>query len=172
MSERVVVDPRSQLKIRTRAKGLLSRLAHDLEMEATIEGEGTRDGDRYEGTMTVRLDSVRVVGTLRHNELDRNVLSAADCAEIERKIRHEVFRGEPEVTVRVKGDDVRVCFGERMSTVRPNLEVVTRGDETEVHAKCTVTMRALGLAEVKGPIGAFSIKDDVEIEATVIVRPA
>jgi len=172
MSERVVVDPRSQLKIRTRAKGLLSRLAHDLEMEASIEGDGNRDGDRYEGTMTVRIDSSRVIGTLKHNELDRNVLSAADCAEIERKIRHEVFRGEPDVTVRVKGDDVRVCFGERMTTVRPKLDVHVRDHETEVHATCTVTMRALGLAEVKGPLGAFSLKDDVEIEAAIIVHRA
>ncbi len=172
MTERVVIDPASQLKIRTRARGLLSRLAHDLELEGTVEGEGTREGDAYEGAMTLRIDTIRVVGVLKQHTVDRDALSVSDQAEIERKIRHEVFRGEPEVVVKVKGEDVRVCFGERMTSVRPHIDFSSRDGATTIHTSFTISLRALGLAEVKGPLGAFSLKDDIEIEANIVVRPA
>ena len=33
--------------------------------------------------------------------------------------------------------------------------------------KGTLSMKALGLAEVKGPLGAFTIKDEIEVEVQV-----
>jgi hypothetical protein len=174
MSERYTVADGSWLKLRTRARGFLARLAHDLELDATlIEGEGTRDGDAFDGVLRVAIDGIRLVGVIeKGGSVNPDTLSDADRHEVERKIRKEVFRGEPEVLVEIRRSDVRVRFGERITTVRPTLQQKETDDAFEIHATCSVSMRALGLMEVKGPLGAFAVKDDVEVEANLIVRRA
>ena len=37
---------------------------------------------------------------------------------------------------------------------------------------CILSLSALGVPEVKGPLGAFKVFDDVEILYTFVVRPS
>ncbi|MEO7095043.1 MAG: hypothetical protein ABI175_17420, partial [Polyangiales bacterium] len=42
-------------------------------------------------------------------------------------------------------------------------------DELELRAEGTVSMRALGLPEIKGPLAAFVVKDDVRFDVTITI---
>ena len=175
MTERFTVDAqRSSIRLRTRAKGLLARLAHDLQIHARdVTGEATRDSDRWTAELRVTIDGLRVEGVVRSGVVHPDVLSEADRREIERKIREEVFSRAPAIVVTASGTPsdahVRILFGERSATLTPRLTVVTQPDAIRIEIRnCTVSMRALGLAEVKGPLGAFHVKDDVELEGELI----
>ncbi len=149
---------RSRYVLRTRAKGLLSALAHDLELEGKFssgEGEGTS------GRATVRPADLRVVGVLKGGKCDAHVLSASDVLEIERRTRADVLHGATEIEIVVRAlDRVEIAVGSRRAELRGKVHV--RG--AEVTASGTLSMKALGLAEVKGPLGAFTVKDEIEVD--------
>lgn len=171
------LDPaRSTFILRTRAGGFLSALAHDLELSGPIaRGTASREGERWEGELVVAPSSIKVVGAIKRGVVDRSVLSASDVRDIEHKIVSEVFGGVTELVIRCSGTleapTVRVT-GKRESLV--NARVTLKNDDAArvFHAKGTVSIKGLGLAEVKGPLGAFVIKDDVEIDATATLVPA
>jgi len=159
----------STVTIRTRAKGLLSKLAHDLEIQAT-EFDGAIDVEEsaWKATLRFPVRKLTVVGTLKGDKVDRAVLSPGDRAEIERKIQQEVLpTGEIVVTAqgeqRSSGEvEVRAPKGKQQRRVtlttedRPGGEIVSFG-------KVELSLRALGVAEIKGPLGAFKVDDRVEV---------
>lgn len=163
---------RSTVTLRTRAKGLLSALAHDLELSGSFARGGVkRDGDRWEGELAVAPSALKVVGPIKGGATVRDDLPAWEVREIERRIVEEVFAGVSEIVVRVRGttsspeiDVVAKREG------RAKVKVVLQGDV--VSATGTVSMKSVGLAEVKGPLGAFTVKDDVEVSADVVLTPA
>ena len=100
--------------------------------------------------------------------MDRAVLSPSDRAEIERKIRDEVLVVE-EIVVIAEGSDrsagdvvVKARRGEQRRKVtlhsedRPGGEIVTYGT-------LDLSLRALGIEEIKGPLGAFKVDDRIEV---------
>src|SRR3981189_2703608 len=101
MGERCAIDgARSRVTARTRAKGLMARLAHDLVLESrALRGEGERDGEVLRGRVGLDVDSLQVVGAGRGGTVDRGVLSAADVQEVERRVRVEVFRAGRTIVV-------------------------------------------------------------------------
>ncbi len=160
----------SKVTIRTRASGLLAKLAHDLEIAARdFTGHVELDGERWTAELAFPVASLRVIGVVRGGQVDRGVLSAGDVAEIERKLRHEVLRGET-VTVRGSGDRRR---GELTVTAPRGQERVTvalRTDDRAVSFVAKLSLARLGVDEVKGPLGAFKVSDEVEVAAWMVVR--
>ena len=168
---RWVVEPEgSRLAVRTRATGLLARLAHDLEL-VTRDLRGTVDleGDAWSAELTVPVASLRVAGTLHGDRLDAAALSAADRGEIERKLRTDVLRA-PDVVARAQGAsreraEVTVSIGVASARSLATFEVGETGavGRLTVAGRAELSLRALDIPEVRGPLGAFKLKDDVSV---------
>jgi hypothetical protein len=167
---------KSQIRIRTYAKGLFSPLAHDLELEAkTIEGSG--DGGAKRGELRVSTKDIRVVGVLKKGRVDTSILSDKDRGEIEKKIRESVLDGGPWVVVQAEMDGSRAKLSIQSSQGPQIAEtavlVLKEADNvTTVEGSLKLSMKKLGVAEVKGPLGAFKVGDEVEVEFKVAFVPA
>lgn len=164
---------RSAVTLRTRAKGLLSALAHDLELSATFaRGSVKRDGERWEGELAVLPSALKVVGPIKGGTTVRDGLPAWEVREIERRIVEEVFGGVSEIVVRVRGTtsspEIDVV-AKREGRAKLKVDLREEAGAITARAEGTVSMRSLGLAEVKGPLGAFTVKDDVEVSATAVL---
>ncbi|MDI1448804.1 hypothetical protein [Polyangium sp. 6x1] len=175
---RVVDRSTSKILVHTRASGMLARLAHDLELSAaTFTGRATLEGEGFSAELVVPVAALQVVGTLHGERVDTSALSISDRSDIERKIRDEVFPGTKEVRVHAKGTSrdraevtVEVSSG-RLSLPVP-LRVAEEAGRTRVSGRITLSMKRLGLRDVKGPLGAFRVRDDVEVLFDVTLRPA
>jgi hypothetical protein len=174
------IDPAaSRLIVRTRAAGVLARLAHDVEICASqIRGGARLDGDAWTGDLAVPVSGLTVAGALRGDRLDPGGLSVADRMEIEHRLRDQVLRGTREVRVRASGSardraDARVELAAGSAQIAASL--ATReapGGALLVSGGCRLSLRALGVQEVKGPLGAFKIRDEVEVLFEITLRPA
>jgi hypothetical protein len=175
----LVVDPASsRIAIRTRATGMLAKLAHDLEIVASsIGGKATLDGEGFSAELVVPVAGLAVAGTLHGDRVDTAALSSSDRAEIQHKIRDEVFAATKEVRVKASGATraradvtVEIATGRVSSPV--TLDVEDRGDVTRVAGRVELSMKRLGLKEVKGPLNAFRVSDGVEVLFDLTLRPA
>lgn len=170
------LDPaRSNLTLRTRSGGFFGALAHDLELTAPLlRGHAKLEGDRWDGEVAVDPSAIRVVGAIKKGHVDRSVLSANDVREIERRLVDH-FGGAREVVVRGGGTpenpEVRVTVS-REGAARVKVNAIEEGGARVFAVTGTVSMKALGLGEVKGPLGAFVIKDDVEVDGRATFVPA
>lgn len=169
---------RSRLLVRTRAEGLLARLAHDLELElggvdATLEGEASLE--RARGEVFVPATGVRVLGVLKGGVVDERVLSSADRAEILDRVRDEVFRGESLVVgVEARGTDAELVVG--VGTQRPGrLRVRVNADAADgrvvVRFRASFSLRTMGVGALKGPMGAFRVSDEIELDVDALFVP-
>jgi hypothetical protein len=159
----------SSITIRTRAKGLLAKLAHDLEIQAMeFDGEVELDGDSWTATLRFDVAKLEVVGALRGDKVDRAILSSSDREEIQRKIRQEHLTGG-RVVVEAKGTtrtraDVTVQGPRGSHSLGVSLSTEDRpGGEVVAYGKLDLSLRRLGIAEIKGPLGAFKVDDRVEV---------
>ena len=83
-------------------------------------------------------------------------------------MRTDVLRGVAEVEIVITAlDRVEIVLGGRRAELRGKVRVAG----TEVTATGTLSMNGLGLAEVKGPLGAFTVKDDIEVEVRAFLVP-
>lgn len=174
----LTLDPsRSRLVVRTRAKGLLGKLAHDLELESrALSGQVELDGERHAATLTLPSSSLRVVGVLKGGALDRTVLSPSDVADIEARVRRDILRAS-DVRARAEGTGrarsrAKATVGGPEAPAELTLSVDARGDELSLTARGTLSLRALGAPEIKGPLGAFKVADELELELDATLVPA
>jgi hypothetical protein len=170
MSGRFVIDPgSSRIAIHTRAQGVFAAFAHDLELTTTdVRGTAVDDGNSWSAEVAVPVESIHVAGALRGERVDQNVLSAADRADIEQRLRREVLVA-PEVlatgrgTARERGE-VTVAVGGVRATVPTTLQVSAGGGgHLRAKGRAELSLSALRIREVKGPLGAFKVADKVEV---------
>ena len=167
------LDPaRSSVTLRTYAGGLFSALAHDLELTAkVVRGETKNDGERWEGELAIEPSAIKVVGVLKRGTVDKNTLSAGDVRDIEGRIASEIFGGLREIVIRGEGavssPTVKVV-GKKDGLADVKVTVRNDGASRIFTAKGKISIKSLGIPEVKGPLGAFVIKDHVDIDASVI----
>ena len=178
MSRRAIDLHASAVTIRTRATGLLARFAHDLEITAEgFEGSVEIDGDRWSTDLLFPVRRLHVVGSLRDGRVDFSAISASDLSEIERKIRDEVLRGS-EVKVQVEGTgpsrgQLRVSAPEGEQQLSVPLSVSERPDGGHlVNGEVKLSLRKLGVPVIKGPLGAFKVTDEIEVEFKFAVAAA
>jgi hypothetical protein len=169
-------DPaQSSLRIETIAKGMLAKLAHDLAIDAkTLTAAVTHEGGKAELTLRVPIADLKVYGVRKGGTVDTSVLSGSDRADIERKIRSEVLKGEAVVaklsceaaldpgkrTVNARGT---VEVGGRSTPVSSGLELDSSDATVTVKGRVRVSLPSLGISPPKGPLGAFRVDDDVEV---------
>jgi hypothetical protein len=165
----------STVTIRTRAKGMLARLAHDLEIDASdFAGEVELDGDAWTASLVFDAAKLRVVGVPKGQRVDRTVLSSSDKDEIEQRMRTELRGGR--VEVRAEGSDrrrgevkVKAAAGEQ--TLPVSISVEERSDgELVAKGELKLSLKRLGIQEIKGPLGAFKVDDAVEVAFRIALR--
>lgn len=187
MTDLVLDASRSRVRIQTFAEGLLARLAHDLELLCgELSGTASDAGDLGDpgSSGTARLEAplrgMVVAGVLgKDGRVDPRGLSASDQRDAIAKMQHDVFHSGPEGVVRIEthydGGTARVRL------VPPRGKVVEAVVEPEVtitadavHAKGSfeVSLTAIGSDPVKGPMGAFRVKDRVKVIFDVVFTPA
>jgi hypothetical protein len=171
------IDSSSRIALRTRAKGLLSRLAHDLEIVAEgFDGSVEIDGERWSGELRLPVKGLVVAGALRGGHVDRDVLSPSERAEIKRRIVSLHLKVEAvEVSLRgdsLSGGEAVVRAGKAEQRVRFSV-AVDRGDGGALagEGRIRLSLAALGVGEVKGPLGAFKLDDAVEVHFVVKLAP-
>jgi len=177
-AQRLVLEKASsRLAVRTHASGLLARLAHDLEIVASeISGAATLEDEGFSAELVVPVAGLRVAGVLRGDKVDQAALSASDRSEIERKIREEVFSGTREIAVRARGASRdRADISVEIASGRQSLSVALRareeGELVRASGRVELSMKRLGIKEVKGPLGAFRVDDAVEVLFELTLRP-
>jgi hypothetical protein len=159
----------SRLVVRTRAVGMLARLAHDLELCATgIEARAEVDGETWNGAIDVPVAKVEVAGVLKGDRLDPNVLSSSDKIEILKKMREDAFRGAALVKVLAKGTsrdraELTLAIGPREVKSSVSVQVRDDGDAIVVTGTMPLSLKSIGSREIKAPLGAFSVKDEIQI---------
>jgi hypothetical protein len=159
--------------------GMLARLAHDLEIAASeLRGHARLEGDTWTAELQVPVAGLRVAGTLHGDRLDTSALSAADRRDIARRMHQEVLGGTAVVQVRASGAardraDVRVELASGSASLAVRLATRDKGDgAVEVSGSCQLSLAALRIREVKGPLGAFKIRDELEVAFELTLRPA
>jgi hypothetical protein len=179
----LTLDPRtSRLTVRTRAVGVFARLAHDLELAATdLRLAATLDGSEWTALVTIPVISIRVAGTLRGERLDPIGLVPRDRADVERRLRDDVLAVR-EVVVRGKGaldgagtkgsGELSVDLGSAAGRASVSFSVRTLLEGAySVTGRSTLSLTELGIRPVKGPLGAFKLKDDVDVLFEITLRP-
>lgn len=167
------LDPaRSTIAVYTFAEGLFSALAHDLELRARAF-EGDARGEDV--TLRVPVDELRVEGVVKRGTTDRGVLSSGDRDTIERQIRDDVLRG---ADVRVRGTRegakarIQIDAPTGHAEVACAVEVRSEADTTFARGEVELSLRALGVAPVKGPMGAFRVADRVRVRFELAFAPS
>jgi hypothetical protein len=161
---------RSRLAIYTRAEGFLSALAHDLELAATgLSG----DAGETAAEIHVPIASIQVTGVVKRGKLDRGVLSRGDRDAIERQVREEVLPG-PEIVARgtLAAGRVAIEVAAPKGSARVVCDVSVADEEgaKRVRGETEVSLAAIGAPPVKGPMGAFRVKDRVRVEFDLVFR--
>jgi hypothetical protein len=190
VSELVLDAVKSRVRIHTFAEGLFAKLAHDLEL-ACGELSGTASRRDAEGSgaaapagtasVTVPLQGLSVAGVLaKDGTVDERGLSPSERRDCLAKMHHDVFHAKPDAVVRVEGHAEGGSV--RLRIVPPNgksVEIVTRptlsneGDAVRAKGAFEVSLSAIGSDVVKGPMGAFRVKDRVLVTFDVVfAQPA
>jgi hypothetical protein len=177
-SRTFTVDPAaSRLAVGTRAEGLLARLAHDLELSSEdLSGRATLDGDAWTAEIQASAASLRVDGVIRGDTMDRTVLSASERDEIERRMRADVFDGAPTLAVTAQGASraagaADVSIGHRRTRTTFTLDArEIEGGAIVATGRFTLSLKSLGAKPIKGPLGAFSVKDAVQVLFELTLR--
>lgn len=173
------VDPQaSRLLVHTRAEGLLARLAHDLQLSTRdLSATLTLDGDTWSAALQTPVRSLAVDGVLHGDTLDRTVLSASDREQIITKMREDVFGSSAQIEARAAGTrrdkgEATVTIG-RSSMRAPLTLSVQEGEAGALTATGSfeLSIKALGGKAIKGPLGAFSVKDSVKIRFELRLVP-
>jgi hypothetical protein len=168
----------SKIRARTFAKGLFSALAHDLELDlpiadATIE---QLDDGTWSGRIVVSIEAIRVIGVLRRGAVVTDVLSAGDRGEIEKRLREAcapaktlmvTASGHVDESGKAKRVEAHAMLENKVKTTLRTDAITLRpnGERRELRAEGTVSIRGLGMPEIKAPLNAFAVKDDVRFEA-------
>jgi hypothetical protein len=174
----------SKLTIETTATGMLAKLAHDLSIVArSLRATATVDGQRFSIEVDVPVGELEVDGVRKHGVVDRSTLSSSDKNEIQRKMRDEVLGGGT-IVARAEGElpqgalegtasvalDVtaKVERASRTESVRSKLTLRPSAERVTAEGRFTVHLPALGIAPIKGPLGAFRVNDDIHVDIALV----
>jgi len=168
----------SKISVRTRASGMLAKLAHDLELQVMQpQGRAERTDAGFSGELRIPVTSLRVTGQLHGDRVDSAGISSSDRAEIERKLRDEVFAGSNEIVVRGQGTpwnraEITVETARGKMPLSVSLRTTEEDPAIRISGRTELLLSKLGVREIKGPLGAFKVKDAVEVLFEITLRPA
>ena len=176
MSDLLLDPARSRVRIQTFAEGLFARLAHDLELVCgDLSGHAARaaDGRADAGSASIEapLRGFAVAGVVgRDGRVDERGLNPTERRDCIAKMYTDVFHARPDAMVLVQaqldGASARVRIvppnGKAVEMViKP--EVRVDGDALRASGSFELSLMAIGSDVVKGPMGAFRVKDRVNV---------
>lgn len=180
VSQLVLDSAKSHICVRTFAEGLLARLAHDLDIAcADLSGTASRtaDGASFSGTadIAVPLAGISVRGVSKGGAVDERALSSRDRAEIIAKMLAEVFHSDSSGVLRVhaslEGGSAHLRLtppGRAVTEVKVAPTISSSERSISLAGTFDVSLAALGASPIKGPMGAFRVKDTVKISFNVV----
>ena len=188
MRDLVLDSSRSHVRIQTFAEGLLARLAHDLELvcgdlsgTASANAPTAEGGGKASGTASVvsPIRGIAVAGVLgKDGHVDPRGLSPAEQHDAIAKMQHDVFHDGADGVVRVEahydGGSARLRIvppnGKAVeAVVHPEVQAV--GDALQAKGTFELSLAAFGSDVVKGPMGAFRVKDRVKVIFDIVFAP-
>ena len=168
----------SHVRVRTFAEGMLARLAHDLELEWPV-AEGHADLASGEASVRIDADAVTVLGAKKGRHVDLGALSVSDREEIKRRLLGSIGadRGNGVIVANIKIASgrskvakVEIALACGRATTDADVEMSEHDGTTRVTGSLTLSLRALGVPEIKGPLGAFRLKDRIELAFAAELR--
>ena len=160
-----ILDPaRSTFVAETIPTGLMARLGHDLRVEAR-GGSGRIVDDKHAEARFV-IDDMRVLESRRHGTAQWGPPPARDTAEIEERLREQVFKRVAAISVTAVLDG---AFAElevvARDTWRGRVPVaIKHGDkQVEVSGATTLSLSALGGEQPRVPLGVMQLEDAVTV---------
>jgi hypothetical protein len=171
---KLVLSPaETRVTVEVHAAGLLSAAAHDLRVAAESASGESADGTSLSARFPI--EKLRIAASRRHGTREWHDPSRSDAADIEQRIRTEVFvgggaggaqvdvegsveNGRAQLTVRAPGGTQRLATTVTVDTV---------GDKTRVRGACDLSLRALGTGPPRVPFGAIKLQDAVHVEFDV-----
>lgn len=156
------------MRIHTFAEGFFSKLAHDLEL---VCGELTGRIENDTAVIEAPVQHIRVGGVLVKGQVDGSKLSSADQLDILAKMRDDVFHTK-EGVVRVEASraSIRLRAPSGATVGIPSPTVESSADRITTRGSFELPMSAIGASVVKGPMGAFRVKDRVLVHFEVVFR--
>ena len=164
----------SKITVRTFAEGMLARLAHDLELSWPV-ASAEADPATGSGSVVVDAASLKVVGARKGDVLDEGALSAHDRAEIAKKLLSSIGADSGDGHIRAKitmasptakRATIEVTLPCGRATSDADVTITETDGVTRAKGTLTLSLRALGVPDIKGPLGAFRLKDRIEISFT------
>ena len=154
------------VQIFTFKTGLLSRVAHDLQLR--VEGFAIQvDGDEIVGRF--RPVSITVDGVIRRGQLDLHALSDRDQAEILDNIRTTILQTTRHPEVVVRGTIVAASSGWRVDgtlelkgTKQP-LVILVRREGARARGEVEIVPSRWGIPPFRALLGAIQLQDRVKI---------
>jgi len=159
-------------------EGLLSKLAHDLEIRV---GSFTVEVDEARSSVRARFEasSLRVVHALADGRPNPGALSPADTRKIEQSIEADVLHSgrHPEVSfqstlVEANGDGFRIAGELSLHGRLRHIEVPVRREADLLMADVTLNQPDFGIKPFKAALGALRIRPDVRVRIEVCAEDA
>lgn len=164
---------RTRVTLRTGVQGLFSPLAHELELDARgWTGTADVDGESWTVALEAPVSELHVTGVIKRGRVHQDVLSAKDVTEIERKLRHELLAPLASVKVSGEGGRLKVKGPSASQELVPRFARSEDGGELRVDGSAALSLQGLGIPEVKGPLGAFKVTDEVQATFRAVFVPA
>lgn len=168
----------SRVHIYTFAEGLFAKFAHDLALNAAPAGKGVSTSEGATVALSFDVNDITVLGVRRKEFVDTEVLQLEEKLEIERRIRTEFFPAkEKNHFIDIEGQlkNGRAVFTFTTPQGRKtHLSADVKagiGEETAlITGLCKLSLSSLGIGPIKGPLGAFKVKDEVHIDFHAVFR--
>ena len=161
----LTLDPaHSSFVVETLPTGMLARLGHDLRMEA--RGASGRIVDDTHAEARFPVDSIHVLESKRHGTASWGPPPAKDTDEIEERLRDQVFQRLTAFALKATLDGAHADLEiTGHAAWRGRMPVsVTHGDKrVEVTGTVTLSLRGLGGAQPRIPLGVMQLEDAIVV---------
>ncbi|WP_169928604.1 hypothetical protein [Labilithrix luteola] len=180
MTELALDASRSRVRIQTFAEGLFARLAHDLELVCgELSGSATRTASGTgSAVVSAPLRGIEVGGVVEHGRVDASRLSSSDRRDIVDKMQREVFHAAAsssltiEATLQGSSARLRITLPNGRRTDASATALLREEDgSVATSGGFSLSLSDIGSDVIKGPMGAFRVKDRVEVVFDLVFTP-
>lgn len=159
--------PAARLRVLTYKEGLLSAVAHDLELEVERFAVTVTD-ERV--TVVVEADSVHVRHAMRGGAPEPGLLSHRDLRKIDDNVRRDVLRVGRHPTARFVADapaaDATTLGGHlTLCGVERDVELRLTRDDDHLHVRTRLSQPEFGITPYTAMMGTLRIKAHVDVHA-------
>ena len=165
--QRVTWKNEGQIRVFTYKEGLLSKIAHDLQIEATQFEINLNDT----GVLaSIQTNGLHVLGTMRNGQLDENELRLKDRRDIEHNMKDRILQGALHPVIAFNGELQRTQstleVSGTLSLIQRSVPIsfVLRENADHWHANVELVPSRWGIKPFRALMGAIKLQDRVRIE--------